>query len=323
MRHQYHYSIPENLNNHRLDKALSELCKEFSRSQIQKAIKSENLKLNGRIISNLSHKVKENDNVEILIIEESHDGIVASDSPLDIVYEDEDLIVINKNANMTVHPGAGNYSDTLVNALLYHTNSLSDVGGEIRPGIVHRLDKDTSGLMVVAKNNRTHVSLAKQIETRELVRRYKALIWGMIKPTSGTISTLIGRSQSDRKKMSVLKTGGKEAITHYKTLEIFCNGLFSLIECKLETGRTHQIRVHLSHIGHSIIGDQTYGNNNRKILSSPASESTKEALYRMTHQALHSSFISFIHPKTEERIEFAKEVPLDYTELVNAIKESN
>ena len=177
--------------------------------------------------------------------------------------------------------------------------------------------------MVVAKNNKAHTSLAKQIETRELIRKYKALIWGMIKPTKGIICEPIGRSHTDRKKMSVLKTGGKQAVTHYNTLEIFQNGLLSMVECKLETGRTHQIRVHLSHMRHSIVGDQTYGNNSRKIFSSPMPEMLKKALANMHHQALHSFFISFIHPMSGERIEFEKELPLDYTNLVKIIREPN
>ena len=315
---QYKYSIPEHLSGQRLDKALSSLCLESSRSQIQKAIKNDRLILNGQIISNLSARVKENDEVEIIIAEEMQKGVMPADIPLDIVYEDGDLIVVNKDAAMNVHPGAGNHTDTLVNALLHHTNSLSDIGGEIRPGIVHRLDKTTSGLMVVAKNNQAHTHLAQQIETRELVRKYKALVWGLIKPTEGIIDIPIGRSRLDRKKMSTLKTGGKPAITHYKTLEILYGGLFSLVECKLETGRTHQIRVHLSHIAHSIVGDQTYGNNSRKIHGCPGS--LQEALCAMNHQALHSFYISFIHPRNGNRMEFEKEMPLDYNQLVEFIR---
>jgi 23S rRNA pseudouridine1911/1915/1917 synthase len=184
----YKYIIPENLNGLRLDKALSLLCQESSRSQIQKAIKSQRLILNNQIISNLSSRVKENDEVELNIEEEVQEHIEPKNIPLDIIYEDADLIVLNKNSNMTVHPGAGNHNDTLVNALLYYSQNLSDIGGEIRPGIVHRLDKTTSGLMVVAKNNKTHVNLAEQIESRNLVRKYKALTWGMFKQIEGTIN---------------------------------------------------------------------------------------------------------------------------------------
>jgi 23S rRNA pseudouridine1911/1915/1917 synthase len=315
----YKYIIPENLNGLRLDKALSLLCQESSRSQIQKAIKSQRLILNNQIISNLSSRVKENDEVELNIEEEVQEHIEPKNIPLDIIYEDADLIVLNKNSNMTVHPGAGNHNDTLVNALLYYSQNLSDIGGEIRPGIVHRLDKTTSGLMVVAKNNKTHVNLAEQIESRNLVRKYKALTWGMFKQIEGTINMPIGRSTSDRKRMTTLKNGGgKSAITHYKVLEIIHGGLFSLVECKLDTGRTHQIRVHMSHVGHSIVGDQTYGNNTRKIHGCP--DELKEELTKMHHQALHSFYMSFDHPTTGEKMEFEQELPEDYNGLLDYIR---
>lgn len=315
----YKYIIPESLSGQRLDKALSTLCSESTRSQIQKAIKNKQTILNNQIISNLSSRVKENDAVEIKIIEEVSENIDPVNIPIDIIYEDLDLIVINKSSNMTVHPGAGNHNDTLVNALLYHSKNLSDIGGEIRPGIVHRLDKTTSGLMVVAKNNKAHVDLAAQIESRNLVRKYKALVWGMIKQTEGIIDIPIGRSSSDRKRMTTLKNGGgKPAITHYKVKEIMYGGLFSLVECKLETGRTHQIRVHMSHIGHSIVGDQTYGNNARKIHGCP--ENLKDELLKMNHQALHSFYISFDHPTTKKRMEFVQDFPGDYQRLLHFIR---
>lgn len=314
----YKYIIPEHLSGQRLDKALSLLCHESTRSQIQKAIKDNKTILNSQIISNLSSRVKENDIVEISLIEEIPQNIEAVNIPLDIVYEDLDIIVINKSSNMTVHPGAGSHNDTLVNALLYHSKNLSDIGGEIRPGIVHRLDKTTSGLMVIAKNNKAHADLAEQIESRNLIRKYRALVWGMIKQVEGTINIPIGRSSSDRKKMTTLKNGGgKTAITHYKVTEIIHGGLFSLVECKLETGRTHQIRVHMSHIGHSIVGDQTYGNNSRKIRGCP--EYLKEELLKMDHQALHSFYISFDHPTSKKRMEFMQDIPEDYQHLLSFI----
>lgn len=315
----YKYIIPEHISGQRLDKALSLLCQESTRSQIQKAIKNKQAILNNVIISNLSSRVKENDVVEVNIAEAPPEHIEPSNIPLDIIYEDSDLIVINKNSTMTVHPGAGNHTDTLVNALLYHSKNLSDIGGEIRPGIVHRLDKTTSGLMVVAKNNKAHVNLASQIESRNLVRRYKALVWGMMKQVEGVIDMPIGRSNSDRKRMTTLKNGGgKIAITHYKVLEIIQGGLFSLVECKLETGRTHQIRVHMSHMGHSIVGDQTYGNNSRKIHGCP--EILKDSLLKLDHQALHSFYISFDHPVTQKNMEFVQDIPEDYQELLSFIR---
>lgn len=312
------YIIPDYLNKQRVDKAIAELLPNSSRSQIQKAIKTGLLYINNNPALSISAKVFENDLVELSLCESDTSDITPSDIPLDIVYEDEDVIVINKDSNTTVHPGAGNHTNTLVNALLFYTQNLSSVGGEFRPGIVHRLDKTTSGLMIVAKNNFAHISLADQIKNDELIRKYKALVWGIIKPTEGTIDLNIGRSKLDRKRMGVYKVGGKHAITHYKTLEILVNGQFSFVECQLETGRTHQIRVHLSHLGHSIVGDQTYGNNARKLLNVP--DDLRDILTNFNHQALHSYYISFIHPTKKVRLEFEKELPNDYNRLLESIR---
>lgn len=318
---KYNYVVPNELKDLRIDKAMSNLCTNFSRSLIQKAIKNNKLLLNNKIISNLSTLVKENDKIEMILQQEQEQRLIPSNTELDIIYEDQDLIVLNKSSNMTVHPGAGNYNDTLVNALLFHTNNLSDIGGSVRPGIVHRLDKNTSGLIVVAKNNKVHHHLAAQIESRTLIRKYKALIWGRINQSCGIIDISIGRSRLDRKKMTTLKHGGKRSVTHYKTLEIFAKGLFSLVECRLETGRTHQIRVHLSHIGHSIVGDQVYGNNKRKINS--CTETLKQELRKLYHQALHSFYISFSHPINNKLMEFKKDIPIDYNNLVEFIRKLN
>lgn len=319
---KYNFIIPENLHGFRLDKAIATVCKRLdlnrSRGQIQKAIKEQKILLNGIIISNLSASVKENDEVEFLMDEEVSKEILPANIPLEIIYEDDDLIVLNKAPGMTTHPGAGEHEDTLVNALLYHTRELSDVGGDVRPGIVHRLDKDTSGLMVVAKNNKAHENLADQIESRSLKRKYKALVWGMIRPQEGTIKNQMARSRLDRKKMTTVKSGGKIAVTHYKTVEILRSGMFSLVECQLETGRTHQIRVHLSHIGHSVVGDQTYGNNKRKIES--CLEELRAKLFQFNRQALHSFYISFIHPSSGILMEFEKGLPMDYNELVEFLR---
>ncbi len=315
---KFEYIISDQQEGERLDKALTESCTEHSRSQIQKAIKAGHVVVNEQIISNLSRSVKHNDKISLFIEEEKPQDIVPANIPLDIIYEDDDLIVINKDSNMTVHPGAGENSKTLVNALLYHSNSLSDIGGEIRPGIVHRLDKNTTGLMVVAKNNKAHQHLSAQIESRELKRKYKALIWGILKPFEGVIDANIARSNSDRTKMTIVKNGGKHAITHYKTEEIFCSGLVSLVECTLDTGRTHQIRVHLSQGGNSVVGDQTYGNNARKIRGS--AEHLQAELKKMNNQALHSYYISFAHPTSGEILEFEKSVPNDYNELIEFLR---
>lgn len=317
----YQILIDSNHESMRLDKATFLIAEKegynLSRSDVQKAIKKGNLKLNNQIISNLSIKVKENDQIEFSIEEEIPDYLVPTEIPLDIIYEDDDVIVINKPAGLTTHPGAGEHTDTLANALIFYTKQLSDINGEFRPGIVHRLDRDTSGLMVVAKNNHAHRSLASQLEDKTLGRKYKALVWGMIKPLSGTISANIGRSMKDRKRMTTLKNGGKAAITHYNTINVYAKGLISLIECRLDTGRTHQIRVHLSHYGHSIVGDQVYGNNSKKLNN--ISNEIKETLSDFKRQALHSFYISFVHPKTGDIMEFEKDVPEDYNHLIEKI----
>lgn len=316
----YKYIIPKNLSGQRLDKSISLLCSEVTRARIQKAIKNNQAIINDAIISNLSFRVKENDVIEINIIENiTINNLQPYNIKLDIIYEDLDLIIINKNSNMTVHPGAGTKNDTLVNALLHHSKNLSDIGGEIRPGIVHRLDKSTSGLMVVAKNNKAHISLSRQIRTRELIRKYKAIVWGMIKQPQGVINIPIARSSINRKTMSTYTNGlGKNATTYYKVIDIIHGGLFSLVECKLDTGRTHQIRVHMKHIGHSIVGDQIYGNNTRKISRCP--ENLKRELLKINNQALHSFFISFNHPVTNKKIEFTKDPT---TEFYNILKLNN
>lgn len=309
------YILPPNLTGSRLDKALVTLTSNISRSQIQKIINARQVQINGSIISDSDFKVKENDLISVNFREAAYLAMSGADIKLDIFYEDEDLIVINKAAGMTVHPGTGNHQDTLVNALLHHARSLSTIGGLERPGIVHRLDKDTSGLMVVAKNNLAHVNLAGQIEGRNLVRKYKALIWGVINPPAGIIKNNIGRSRIMRQKMIILKFGGKEAITNYNTEEIFFDGLISLVECRLTTGRTHQIRVQLSHLKHSIVGDQTYGNNSRKVACSPSLVQQKLADFK--RQALHSWYISFTHPASGKLLEFQSPLPQDMVEIIS------
>ncbi len=308
------YNLPKILDGSRLDKALANLILKTSRNQIQKIINNWQVQVNGLIISDSDFKVKENDIIIIDFKKPDNFTMIGADIKLDIFYEDDDLLVINKAAGMTVHPGNGNHQDTLVNALLHHARSLSTIGGQERPGIVHRLDKDTSGLMVVAKNNFAHVNLAGQIESRNLIRKYKALIWGVINPPTGIIKNNIGRSRIMRQKMTILKFGGKEAITNYHTEDILFDGLISIIECRLTTGRTHQIRVQLSHLKHSIVGDQTYGNNNRKIIHS--SEIVQQKLVNFKRQALHSWYISFTHPVSGKLLEFQSPLPQDMMEII-------
>lgn len=304
----YKFTITEDFINTRLDKALSELSS-ISRSKLLNIIKNGDVTVNNQIIKDGNYKLQFNDLIEIIKIESKPiEHITPFNKKLNIVYEDEDLIIIDKEAGLTVHPGAGNHTDTLVNALIYHyKNSLSAIGGEDRPGIVHRLDRDTSGLMIVAKNDNAHKAIAHSIEKREVKRIYKAFVWGNINPSEGTIETNIIRSSKDRTRMSVTKHDeGKFAITHYKTIKSY--GYISLIECKLETGRTHQIRVHLSHIGHSVVGDQIYGHNSRKIIQY-YNGNAKELLMGLKRQALHSYFLEFIHPTTKILMSFQSELP--------------
>ncbi|WP_375318999.1 RluA family pseudouridine synthase [Candidatus Tisiphia endosymbiont of Oplodontha viridula] len=308
------YNIPQNLDGFRIDKALVSLVSRTSRSQVQKMISDFQIQVNGLIISDSNFKVKENDIISVFFKVSEPLMMQEADIKLDIFYEDEDLMVINKASGMTVHPGSGNHQDTLVNALLHHAKSLSSIGGLERPGIVHRLDKDTSGLMVVAKNNFAHVHLAKQIESRNLVRKYKALVWGIINPQEGVIRNNIGKDRIIRQKMTILKFGGKEAVTHYKTEEIFFDGIISMVECRLATGRTHQIRVQLSHLKHSVVGDQTYGKNSKKVNANYSILPQK--LMDFKRQALHSWYISFSHPVSGKLLEFESPLPSDITEII-------
>lgn len=306
----------------RLDKLVSNLSL-MSRTKVQDLIRSGLVLVNNMVENNPALIVSS----KILIeIDEptslKNDTIEPNDIDFEIVYEDEDLLVINKPAGLTVHPGAGNYNDTLVNGLIYrYGKKLSSINTSDRPGIVHRIDKDTSGLLMVAKTNEAHISLAKQIEDKIAQRSYKAIVWGLLLEQNGLIKTNIGRSDRDRTKMTVLQHGGKEAITHYKTLKILKGGLFSLIECNLETGRTHQIRVHMSHLGHSIVGDQTYGTNARKIkqLIDPV---LKNELVNFHRQALHAYKLYFLHPKTGKEMSFEIDLAEDIQSLLQNLSDN-
>ena len=308
-----HYSlkVPENLAGIRLDKAASSLC-EFSRSRVQQLIKSGDVEVNGNIVKDADLLVTAEDEIMMIVPPPIDTTMRPCDIELNIVYEDDHLLVIDKQAGLTVHPGAGQHGDTLANALLSHCgDSLSGIGGVSRPGIVHRLDRDTSGLMVVAKNDLAHVSLAEQIANRHLKRVYNAIIWGFITPPLGTITTNLDRSRRDRTMIQVVRSGGKIATTHYRTLEIHSHT--SLVECRLDTGRTHQIRVHMSHLGHSVFGDPVYGSHGRKLRQYYGEI---EDLAGFKRQALHSCYIEFTHPATHEVMSFASEFPEDISELL-------
>ena len=270
----------------RLDNYLSSVL-EVSRSQVTKMIKAKEVLVNGNIVKP-GFILNEGDMLEVNHIVE--DGVKAEKMDLDIVYEDDDVMVVNKANGVVVHPGAGNHSGTLVNGLLYHTK-LSDLNGDVRPGIVHRIDAYTTGLLMIAKNNKAHEILAKELAEKKTYRKYVALVWGVIDSDTGEIDAPIGRSKSDRKKMAV-RADGKEAITHFKVLKRFDKA--TLIELKLETGRTHQIRVHMNYIGHPVVNDPVYGN--RKLFDN-------------TGQCLHAKELGFVHPKTGKYMQFDSELP--------------
>ena len=261
--------VPLNCHRYRIDKFLQTQLKEFSRTKIQNLINDGQVKLNNIIIVNSSKKIKEKDQIKVTFPSVKETSIKPSKIPLDILYEDDDIIIINKSPGVVVHPGAGNYDKTIVNGLLFkYKNNLSNIGGKLRPGIVHRIDKDTSGVIVVAKNDNAHVNLSEQFSNHTINRVYEALIWGSLKPQNGKINEKISRSIKNRQLMAVRKEKGKTAITNYKTLKVFQNfnlPKISLIECKLETGRTHQIRVHMNFKGNPILGDKSYGKSKRKF----------------------------------------------------------
>lgn len=316
-------------NGARLDKFLSRRLPEMSRSRLQALIAEGCVTSGGKHVTDAARKVKPDQEFTLTIPDAAPSYLLPQDIALDIVYEDKDLLVINKPAGLTVHPGAGNPDGTLVNALLQHCGtSLSGVGGVARPGIVHRIDKDTSGLLVVAKNDAAHLHLSAQLAERTLKRVYEAVVWGVPKKSKDTITGNIGRSLSNRQKMAVLKKGGKPAVTHYKVEESFTPGelkspLASLLECNLETGRTHQIRVHLSYVGHPLVGDPVYGQSTESRLKANSykelPKKTREALLGFNRQALHAKEIAFIHPATDKKMHFEAKLPKDMQALIRAL----
>ncbi len=291
----------------RIDKFLSDNLKEISRSYIKKIIDGGGLLINGAPCKG-SQKLKAEDIITVDIPPVKEPDILPENIPLDILYEDSELLVVNKPQGMVVHPAPGNYSGTLVNALMYHCRggSLSGIGGVARPGIVHRIDKNTSGLLMVAKTNAAHLSLAEQIKAHSFSRRYKAIVHGGFNVSEGTIDAPIGRNRKNREKMCVTNENSKEAITHYRVLGRSACGAYSLVECILETGRTHQIRVHMSHIGHPIVGDDVYG--------------VKKEKFKTNGQALHAYLLGFIHPKTGEYTEFTAPLPDYFEKLLKTLE---
>ena len=294
-----------NPNNLRIDKYIAENLPEISRSYAATLCEEGRVTVSGKAV-NKKYQPKDGDIVEIDLPEPESLDLVPENIPLNILYEDEDVIVVNKPQGMVVHPANGNLSGTLVNALLFHCgNNLSAINGVVRPGIVHRIDKDTAGLLVVAKNNDAHNALAMQLKERKASRRYYALVNGNVKE-NGTVDKPIGRHPKDRKKMAIVQ-GGREAVTHYNVLESFSG--YTLLECILETGRTHQIRVHMASLGHSLVGDRAYGIAKEKI--------------KTEGQLLFAKTIGFKHPRTGEYMEFTAELPEYFEEILNKLRRSN
>jgi len=310
--------IPENKEKERLDKFLTRHLGNVSRARLQKLIDAGQVMVDGRPAKS-SHLVMPAEKIEFTIPRPQKVDIEPENIPLEILYEDPHLLVLNKKAGMVVHPAFSNYSGTLVHALLYHCGDLSSIGGRQRPGIVHRLDKDTSGVMVVAKDDITHQHLSRQFADKTTERKYWAIVWGKLKKKKGKIETYIARSPKDRKKMSV-QTSGKWAITNYERLEV--HKIHSLIELKLETGRTHQIRVHLSYLGHPVFGDMEYGGRNRQLggLSNNDRRFASELLSTMQRQALHARELGFVHPIKNELLHFNTELPEDMKLLLEQIR---
>lgn len=300
----YIFTIDESNAGQRIDKALSVLCTDITRSALQKIIEQGAVSVSGIIVTK-NYKVKLNDKISVVIPEAKPLEVAAENIPLDIRYEDDDLLVVNKPKGMVVHPAAGNYDKTLVNALLYHCkDSLSGINGVIRPGIVHRIDKDTSGLLIVAKNDFSHVALSEQIKAHTFTREYQTVVYGSMKNNSGTIDAPIGRHPVDRKKMAVTERNSKHAVTHYETIREYDK--FTHLAVRLETGRTHQIRVHMAYIGHPVAGDAVYG--------------PKKVITSLNGQCLHAGLIGFKHPKTNKYIEISAELPEYFTKFLRSIK---
>lgn len=299
----FEFIVEEEMKGTRLDVVLSLVIEEASRSHLQKLIDIGRVEINGEPVTLKKHKVKTGDAVKVTVPEPVHLNVVPEDIPLDIVFEDADVLVVNKPKGMVVHPAAGNYTGTLVNAILYHCKSLSSINGVIRPGIVHRIDKDTSGLLMIAKNDTAHRSLAEQLSAHSITRAYRAVVYHNFQEDTGTVNAPIGRDPKNRLKMTVTQMNSKEAVTHYKVIQRF--GSFTYIECRLETGRTHQIRVHMAHINHPLLGDAVYG--------------PKKKVMGVETQMLHAKVLGFNHPRTGEYMEFDSPLPAEFTAILKKL----
>ena len=316
------FSINSQNNGKRLDVFLTENIKNYTRSFLKKSIKNKQVKLNNALIISPSTRIKYKDQITISFFQKNEQKIIPKNIKLDIVFEDKDILVLNKPKGMVVHPGAGNREDTLVNALLFkYKKNLSDISGSLRPGIVHRIDKETSGLLVVAKNNLAHSNLGNQFSKHTIKRKYLCLSWGVVRPLNGKINTLITRDKKNRQLMTVSDFNGKKAITNYKTIKVFNITdipKIRLLECKLETGRTHQIRVHLKYKGTSILGDKNYGKKNIKFKKINSEFFTK--LNKLSGQALHAKTLEFIHPTTKKWMSFNSNLPSSFKEILKFLE---
>ena len=318
--------IAENKDkNLRMDVFINKKEKLLSRTRIKNLILKKKLKINGVISEDPSKKVLGGEEIELIIPKPEKTSLKPYNYKLNIVYEDVDLLVIDKSPGISMHPGPGNYDNTIVNALMkYCGGQLSTIGDELRPGIVHRIDKDTSGLIVVAKNNDSHEKLSEQFNKHTIKRVYQALIWGKLRPRSGRIETLITRSSKNRQLMEVGLNKGKKAITNYKTIEIFENNnvpTLSFVECILETGRTHQIRVHMSHAGNNIFGDKKYKKRFKKFKN--INKDLEKDLLKLDRQFLHAKILGFFHPKTGEEMEFSSILPQDLENILKKLRKTN
>ncbi len=320
MPYEFEIVVPGGKKKERLDLFLTNHVENATRTKVQRAIKEGTVLVDGKKARS-SHLVAPGEIIHITLPKAPPQAAIPEDIPLEILYEDDQLLVVNKPAGMVTHPAYGNHAGTLVNALLYHCNALSNVNDATRPGIVHRLDKDTSGLMVVAKDDRTHAHLAKQFARRTINREYQAIVWGIFDEHSGVIEAHLGRSKSDRKKMAVVAEG-KVAITEYTVLERFA--YLSVLKLKLRTGRTHQIRVHLAHINHPVLGDPTY--NGRHMVWGPGTPRQKQEVQQLLkmipRQALHARTIGFVHPVSREELKFESRLPSDMENVLQALRSS-
>jgi len=324
MKKNINFIVKESENNLRVDVLINKRAELISRTRIKNLILKQKLKLNNKVLKSPSKKVIAGDKINLLIPEPEQASLKPYDFKLKIIYEDDDLLIIDKPSGIIMHPGAGNYDKTIVNALIhYDKDSLSNIGDELRPGIVHRIDKNTSGLVVIAKNNETHENLSKQFSEHTIIREYQLLIWGKLRPSSGRIETHIVRSSKNRQLMEVSRTKGKKAITNFKTIEIFENQkipTLSLVECRLETGRTHQIRVHMNYKGNSLVGDDKYKKKYKKLKN--VDLDIQKSITKLNRQFLHAKTLGFIHPKTNEEMIFYSILPQELSNILKKLRNS-